>query len=69
MCFLSVIYIGKLGHSVLFRTPSGLIEEHSIQVCVDNAGNAVSRFSLTPQVADDHVRPWISRSYIGRSHF
>ena len=59
----------KPGQNALARVFSGLIEEHSIQVCLGNAENAAGGFGLTPQVADDHVRPWISRSYIGRSHF
>ena len=54
---LNVLFIGdivgKPGRSALGRTLPGLIEEHSIHVCIGNAENAAGGFGLTRQVADD----------------
>ena len=54
---LNVLFIGdivgKPGRKALGRTLSGLIEEHSIHVCIGNAENAAGGFGLTCQVADD----------------
>ncbi|KMP10789.1 metallophosphoesterase [Candidatus Nitromaritima sp. SCGC AAA799-C22] len=45
--------VGKPGRNALSRTLSGLVEEHSIHLCVGNAENAAGGFGLTPQVASD----------------
>ncbi|MCH8157142.1 MAG: YmdB family metallophosphoesterase [Nitrospinae bacterium] len=45
--------VGKPGRNALSRTLAGLVEEHSVQLCIGNAENAAGGFGLTPQVAND----------------
>ena len=45
--------VGKPGRAALSRVLAGLIEEHSVQLCVGNAENAAGGFGLTPETAND----------------
>ena len=45
--------VGKPGRAALSRVLTGLIEEHSVQLCVGNAENAAGGFGLTPETAND----------------
>ena len=45
--------VGKPGRAALGRVLTGLIEEHSVQLCVGNAENAAGGFGLTPETAND----------------
>ena len=48
---------GKPGRNALGRTLSGLIEEHSIKVCLGNSEKVTGGFGLTPPVGEQSVRP------------
>lgn len=57
MFMLNILFIGDIvgrpGRNALERTLPGLMDEHSIHVCIGNAENAAGGFGLTRQVADD----------------
>ena len=48
MFFVSYI-VGKPGRNALGRILSGLIEEHSIKVCLGNSEKVTGGFGLTPR--------------------